>query len=753
MADRAGDVTRLRPRFAPWLIALGAGYLLLVGWGAVSLATAPAVTGLLEPGRWATGDGFSPTESRPPPWDERPGTTLDPWRGSPDEGGEAVLISEPFPTPRVVIVPYQLANREPIPVFDPRTEASAELVLDCETGPGKLSLPIAETNDRMSESVASVPGEFCTDGHVRVIARVEHPFYLMVGLPNGADAGFMATRRLPAHLFRHAVIFSGIAAIGLAAALLAPRRRGEGPVAAASMLGIGAVSMLGFFVYAGSPRLGRGLTLVVLGGSVGLIAYRTVRHRMITATALRRMAEPLAAWFLLSLFVVLLLHAVDTGAGPWQANSRFRPAWWSSDNNLPMEVSEGIYRGHDIESLGSGPWKVSDRPPLQSGAGAVLRPLVRVTAPSGVAGSDLAYFHHTLGIVLNSLWVVAAIETMRAVGWGSRRRLAACAVVALSPIAIFNGAYVWPKLLAAAFAIMAVAVLVESRGPRHHLLVPAALGALSLLSHGGTVFFLLALGVWVVVRLRPRWVELAMGLALGAAVLAPWMIWQRVVDPPGNALVKYTFAGTFGFGEDDTGLLETVVDAYADLGLDGWLELRKEGTEEVLGFGLGLRDEGLEWADLSRLRSHVFTAPALALLGPAALIVAVSRRRGDRHARFLVLLGLGALAANVVVFWGPQIVPHLSYATLVVLVVGSATGIVTIWGRWGQLLVATSIALTAYVWIIDPLSSPWPVDPPTTAVALGLAVAMAVLVPGLGSRDDGGTGSRLAPGVDGGSVA
>jgi hypothetical protein len=280
---------------------------------------------------------------------------------------------------------------------------------------------------------------------------------------------------------------------------------------------------------------------------------------------------------------------------------------------------------------------------------------------------------------------------------------------------------------------MALAVLLAPDRKGHWLALPAALAAMSLLSHGGTMFFLVAVAIWAAMRFRPRWRELAVGASVAAALLAPWIIWQRAVDPPGNALVKYTFAGTFGFGEDDVGLLETVADAYADLGLSGWIELRREGVEEVLGLGLGVRDQGLEWSDRLRLRSHVFAAPALATLGPAALIVALSRRGANQGARLMVLLGFGGLAANILLFWGPQIVPHLSYASLIVLMAGSAAGIVTVWGRWGLLLVVISTAVTAHVWIIDPLSAGWPVDAPTAAAAIALGAVIAGFIPGIGS--------------------
>ena len=736
MTDAAGG-NGLRPRLPRWLIVLAAAYLILVGWGAASLVTAPGVTPLLEPGGWAVGEGFSPTEWRPPPWDQRPGVALDPWIAFPAEDTGATLASSPFPTPQVVIVPYRLTNTQPIPVFDPRTEAGAGLELECVTGDEHLSLPLAETNDRMSESVGAVPPGFCAGGETRVLARVRHPFVLAVGLPAESRSGFMDARSLPAHLFRHAVIFSGVAVIGLSIALLTGPRQGERSTGAAILIGIGVLSMAGFFVYAASPRLGRVLTVVVVGGGFALVALWAVWRRPSTTVVLRRATEPIAVWFVLSLFLVLLLHAIDTGGGPWHANSRFRPAWWSSDNNLPMAVSEGIYRGEEIDGLLGDLWQVSDRPPLQSGAGALLRPLVRVTAPAGIAGTDIAYFHHTLGILLNSLWVVAAIELMRSLRWPIRRRLAVSAVVALSPIAIFNGVYVWPKLLAAAFALMTLAVIIDPDSTRHRLAIPAALAALSLLSHGGTMFFLLALAIWVAVRLRPRWRELAIGAAVAATLLAPWFLWQRIVDPPGSALIKYTFAGTFGFGEDDVGVLKTVSDAYADLGFTGWLELRRNGVEEVFGLaGWNLQDQGLEWADRVRLHGHVFGAPALTTLAPAALVVAMSRRRKDHGARLLVLLGLGALAVNVIVFWGPQIVPHLSYASLIILTAGAATGIVALWGPWGHLLVALSIAITGYVWILDPLFASWPVDPPTAAAAIGLGVVISAFVPGLGSDHD-----------------
>ena len=95
----------------------------------------------------------------------------------------------------------------------------------------------------------------------------------------------------------------------------------------------------------------------------------------------------------------------------------------------------------------------------------------------------------------------------------------------------------------------------------------AALCALAMLAHGASAFALIPLLVVAAVRGVPsrRWLGIA--ALVGVALLAPWSAYQRFADPPGNRLIKWQIGGSLEI--DDRGLLETIVDGYREVGLDG----------------------------------------------------------------------------------------------------------------------------------------------------------------------------------------
>ena len=131
----------------------------------------------------------------------------------------------------------------------------------------------------------------------------------------------------------------------------------------------------------------------------------------------------------------------------------------------------------------------------------------------------------------------------------------------------FNTVYVWPKMLAGALALAALAILL-SRDPgdrwRGAGVLTAVLAVLSVLAHGGTVFALLAF-VPFLVPLRRKVTAAGLAGCSGrrAALYLPWMMYQRFVAPPGDRVVKWILAGAVAI--DRRGTAQTIVDQYRSL--------------------------------------------------------------------------------------------------------------------------------------------------------------------------------------------
>ena len=744
-----------------WVAILGVlVYVVAVGSGLVASSQPALARPIGSIDDWILDSGFEHTYWDAPQWDRHPTADHDVVRAAPVEGDTLRRVrSNPFDAPDAVAVYYHLiaAHHPFLNAVD--VDEFSGISLTCTTSSAVLEFPTAETNDRMAESVVSVPDGFCSGPSV-IEAHTQYPVTLELSVPHDVDSGVVASRGLPSQLLRHLAIFTVFAVIGLAGAIalarVIPRLGGEASALLGFMLAIGLLSYAAFFVYWMSPTAGRVMSVLVVGSAVGFTLNELRRDRHRIAGVIRNLLPGLLMWFLVSAFAVTLLYSLDTGAGPWQANSRYFPAIWSSDNNLPMAVSEGLYRGEELPGILGGQWRVSDRGPLQAGAGALLRPLVMLIERAGVSGHRLAFFHHITGILLNTMWVLALVTLGIAMRWGRRLTQAAVVVVALSPVGVFNSTYVWPKMAAAAFALAAMSLVIDfadrssprpTRSPADWV-TAAALSALALLCHASIAFFLFGVGLWILLRgPRPSWRPLFLAVATAAVIMVPWMSWQRLVDPPGNALVKYALAGTFGFDEPDKSVLDTVIDTYREIGFKGWWELRLDGLSDITVDYWTAPDFGGDQPDATRMTQQLAVAPAL---GPAILaVVAVTLIRGRqrdpayRATRRLLLLGLVALAINVVVFWGPQILVSVPLATMMALTLGGVLALRLV-NRWAAAVIAlASVASYLVVWIADPLVGSHGVNVAAATLVAGAALkGTAFLVATLTSTTAAGAASE-----------
>ena len=208
-----------------------------------------------------------------------------------------------------------------------------------------------------------------------------------------------------------------------------------------------------------------------------------------------------------------------------------------------------------------GDWLSSDRPPLQTGFVLLQWPLWTVQGRPGA--------YQFLGTVLQSAWLPALWITFRVRGDTVSRTCVAVLATSATGVMFFNTVYIWPKMLAGALALAALAILV-SRDPadrsRGAGVIAAALAALSMLAHGGTFFALLALVPFVILLRRKvtAWAVAACAAAV-AVLYLPWLLYQHFVNPPGNRLVKWMLASVIPI--DHRGILQTIIDQYRSVPL------------------------------------------------------------------------------------------------------------------------------------------------------------------------------------------
>ncbi|HEX3240776.1 MAG TPA: hypothetical protein VHR18_11670 [Solirubrobacterales bacterium] len=427
---------------------------------------------------------------------------------------------------------------------------------------------------------------------------------------------------------------------GIAAALLAMRlgARALPLLLASALVGSGVAAMLVFWVFYLSPSLGAPSAYAIFFGSIGLAVWAWPAGTEQRAL-LRRLRTPLALWVLGSLFVVFFgfLHG-GTEAALETGGYRFStaPNQMASDNFIPWFFSDWIVGGSPSPPPIFEPgWHLSDRPPLQVGYIVSQRPF----------GWDLATLHvELIGVVAQQLWIVGLWAVLEAARVSTRTRALVMVAALVSDVTVVNAFYVWPKLLAAAFALAALALIIDrDAGLRSSATATVLFGALcglSYLAHGSTVFGLFPLLVLLLIRDLPSWRWLAAALAVALLLVLPWSAFQRYADPPGNRVVKW---GLSGYTEiDDRGTAEAVVDAYREVGLGGALENKLRNFLTMAGVGPATDAEEMEWIHFHNAFDD--SVDAVSDLWSGQVESAVSEIRESRFSHLLWTVGLLILA-------------------------------------------------------------------------------------------------------------
>ena len=249
---------------------------------------------------------------------------------------------------------------------------------------------------------------------------------------------------------------------GVAAALVGVRLgvRDAATCLCLALVASGAAAMLTFWAYFLPASVGPSGAYFVLFGSLGLIAWSwpaAVRERGL----MRQLAVALGLWVLATLFVTAFgfMHGgTDNPFGVSALRFATDPTPFAGDNNIPLSNSLWLFEGHP----GSPPydaaagWRFSDRGPLQSG----------YVLSNRVFDSGMGLLRYeTLGIALQQLWVVGMWALLLAARVSVRTRGLAIFAAIVSGVAIANAFYVWPKLLAGAFVLAALALLVSPEQP------------------------------------------------------------------------------------------------------------------------------------------------------------------------------------------------------------------------------------------------------------------------------------------------
>lgn len=523
---------------------------------------------------------------------------------------------------------------------------------------------------------------------------------------------------------------------------------------AAGLAATGVVAMLAFWAYYGDQVLGQSFSYLVLFGSIPLIVWSL--YGGLDRGLLAQLATPLALWVLGSAFLIFLGFVHGGVAFPVENGSIRFSAQLPSDNDLPRFFAEWFYvKGSEGSPVYPPDWLGSDRPPLQVG-------YVLAERPFYFRAEKLHY--QVLGVILQQLWIVGLWALLLAARLGGLTRALIMITVLLSDLVFVNGFFVWPKLLPAAMLLAAAALVMTPlwEQVRRNGWAAALIGvlvALAMMGHGSSVFGVIPLALLAAWRGLPHWRWIGIALLAAVVVMAPWSAYQKYGQPPGDRLLKWSLAGVTEI--DQRGTLETIVDSYQEVGLDGAIHNKGQNFVTMVGGGPAWEafERAVDYAFSGNLADAIreiriilffdfFLSLGLLLIAPFVMLAA--RRRGRERPEewsfaltCWAVVGVGCLAWGLLAFGdlSSRTVLHVSSYLLPILAfAGAVAGLRACFPRFAVWFtgVAAALMLAIYAppldWIPGSAFSIWAALLATAALGGFGAVALLAERPGFALR-------------------
>ncbi len=402
------------------------------------------------------------------------------------------------------------------------------------------------------------------------------------------------------------------------------------------------------------------------------------------------------------------------------------------DNAIPYLFAEHT-RVANIPKPLLGDWHSSDRPPLQTGI--VLSQIRYNPNPR-----ELGYA--VLCVILQSLWILALWLLLAAFGVTARAATLTLLVCLFSGFVFLNSFYVWPKLLAAAYMMGFFAVFLTRRfavALRSNLLLPVTGGVLlafGMLSHGSSAFALAGFALTILPNLRRLPLRaLAIATLTAFLIYLPWILYQKIYDPPGDRLLKYHLGGA-GEHLDPRPFTEVLASSYAKLSARQILNNKVENLTTDVGYLREYWSDAMQLpataADMRRLMFFYFV-PNLGflVLGPFALLIGLKKQWRSAEWKTAAILwlfvGLTIISWCLLMFGPATTVIH--QGTYVMVLLGYAGSILALWtvSSWLAWLIGSlQIALNFVVYVLC-IRQPLPNQLPPEGVVRYATLSLALL--------------------------
>jgi len=310
------------------------------------------------------------------------------------------------------------------------------------------------------------------------------------------------------------------------------------------------------------------------------------------------------------------------------------------------------------------------------------------------------------------MWVVPIWGLVNSLLVDRRAGIVVFAFCLFSGFFLVHTFYVWPKLLAASYFLLALWALGYSQGrisiatPMNAGIAGAAIG-LALLSHGGVVFSVIALGIILLAKGKfPPLPSVFSCILMLSLFLLPWTIYQKFYDPPGDRLLKWHLAGVREL--DSRPFSQLLREAYTKPGTPVIIQNKIQNVRTLLGPSpWGILRSGLNRASWAKFVSwykagiffHFFQTLGLLNLGFLAFLwVRISPTRGGFQRLVPPIQSLLLLPFLSVGVWcllmylpGSTLIHQGSLADVMLLFIALGVSLAVFWRRLTYVLLGLQV--------------------------------------------------------------
>ena len=461
----------------------------------------------------------------------------------------------------------------------------------------------------------------------------------------------------------------------------------------------GTAGYLVFWIYAVFPPLGWLLSLAsfVIGirGAYQFLRS-TPRSAYLDTSKWAWSCGFLGILGLLYLSFVSIVHYQPANLLDWISNYYFE---LSNDNVIPRFAAEVVRAGESLIQP-QAQWQTSDRTPLLSGIYLIFSFF-----------TDTKTYQAT-GLIFQTLFFLSALQFLKQFQVRSKACFWILVALILSAFFHHSSVYLWPKLQSAHYVLLGLMLMTEATltflSEEQRWASAALCFVLAYLCHPGVIFcapILLPFAVSHIGRLKRLNAKVLLPLVPTALMFGIWIFYQKVINPPGDRLLKWHLAGETEMNRIP--LLKLLIQNYSRMTWQEIIAVRFQNLKYQFAIDHGITTFRA-WRRSEFL--HTFQAFGLWWIGLLGLPRLFAKNEIGEKAKKIAIGILAAQLIWIAMIFLPDATPnhHNSYATLSFIALLLWLGINELPRPICYMVTTLSSIYFLFVWVIaTPIEFAW----------------------------------------------